>query len=98
MRLFRTKIEKLESQLKYWGEKLDALGEKAGKAGAEVNAEFGADYQKSIAEFRFKYDEAQKKLADYKAAGAEKWNDFKDDIRLQWKDLEITFKRLTFKK
>jgi uncharacterized protein YjbJ (UPF0337 family) len=83
-------VGRMETQLAHWGATLDGLVHKAEKAGSDVKA----DYHKRLDELKLKYQAAQKKLSDLRAAGHEKWDTFKADIEVVWKDLEAAFKKL----
>lgn len=91
MKSMEENVEKLESQLKEWGVKLDALEAKAKKAGAEAKT----DFHKSIEVLKTKIEAAKKKIAEYKAEGGGKWDVFKGNLEALWKDIEVTFKGLT---
>jgi thiamine monophosphate kinase len=81
---------KLEAQLKQWGARLDQVVAKAEKVGMEVNAE----KRKRLDELKAKYQAAQSKLGEFKAAGGEKWETFKTGVETAWSDLEAAFKKL----
>jgi len=83
-------VGKLEAQLKQWGAKLDHLVAKAEKAGAEVKIERA----KLIDDLKTKYQAAQTKLAELKAAGGEKWEVLKTGVESAWSELEACFKKL----
>jgi len=84
-------VGRMEAQLAHWGATLDALVHKAEKAGSEVKA----DYHKRLDDLKQKYQAAQKKLHDLRSASHEKWDTFKADIEVAWKDLEAAFKKLS---
>ena len=83
-------LGKREAQLKRWGARLDQIVAKAEKVGVEVNA---AKRQR-VDEVRTKYQTAQAKMDEYKAAGCEKWDQFKPGVEAAWKDLEAAFKKV----
>ena len=83
-------IGKREAQLRHWGARLDQIVAKAEKVGIEVNA---AKRQR-VDEARTKYQAAQAKLNEYKAAGSEKWETFMTGLETAWSDLETAFKKL----
>ena len=83
-------VGKLEAQLKQWGARLDQIVAKADKIGAGVNAE----KRKRVDELKAKYQAAQSKFVEYKAAGCEKWETFKTGLETAWSDLEAGFKKL----
>jgi uncharacterized coiled-coil DUF342 family protein len=84
------KVEKMESQLKEWGKKIEELADKADNTGAQLKA----DYHKQLDEMKAKLSLAQAKFDEFKAAGSEKWDVFKSGIESAWKDFENAFKAL----
>jgi hypothetical protein len=95
MAVMEMNIKKLEAQLEQWGAKLDELEAKAKAAASDVKANAKSDQLKRIADLKLQYHAAQKKLSEFRAAGNEKWANFKDDMETLWKDIELTFKKLT---
>jgi hypothetical protein len=83
-------VGKREAQLKRWGARLDQLVAKAEKAGADVNIE----ERKCIDDLKVKYQAAQAKLAEVKAAGGEKWGVLKTGVESAWNELGAAFKKL----
>jgi seryl-tRNA synthetase len=83
-------VGRLEERLRHWGAKLDQLVTRAD----EVDAEARADYQKRLEEFREKHHAAKLKLAEVKAAGSEKWSQFKADVESSTTELEHAFRQL----
>jgi len=83
-------VGKMETQLKQWGARLDQIVAKAEKAGTEVNVE----RRKCVDELKAKYQAAQSKFGEFKAAGSEKWEIFKTGVESAWSDLEAAFKKL----
>jgi hypothetical protein len=83
-------IGKLEERLRHWGAKLDELVTKA----EEVDSEAKVDLRKRIDEFRAKHRAVQLKLVEFKAAGSEKWADFKVGIGSSRTELEDAFREL----
>jgi DNA repair exonuclease SbcCD ATPase subunit len=83
-------VGKREAQLKQWGAKLDQLVAKAEKAGAEMKIE----RRKRIDDLKAKYQAAQAKLAELKAAGGEKWGVLKTGVESAWNELEAAFKKM----
>jgi DNA repair exonuclease SbcCD ATPase subunit len=83
-------VGKREAQLKRWGAKLDQLVAKAEKAGAEMKIE----RRKRIDDLKAKYQAAQSKLAELKAASGEKWGVLKTGVESAWNELEAAFKKL----
>ncbi len=84
------RVGKLETELKQWGAKLDELVAKSEKADAAAKAE----YHKGLDDLRAKYQVAQARLAEVRAAGSEKWETFKEGLESAWSELEGAFKKL----
>jgi hypothetical protein len=81
---------RMEIQLKHWGAKLDNIVAKAEKAGTEVKVE----RRKCVDVLKAKYQVAQSRFAEFKAARSEKWDTFKIGVETAWSDLEAAFKKL----
>jgi len=81
---------KLETQLKNWGARLDQIVAKAEKAGSTVNVE----RRQCVDDLKAKYQVAQSKLGELKAAGSEKWETLKTGLDAAWGDLEAAFKKM----
>jgi hypothetical protein len=84
-------LGQVESQLKQWGAKIDALIARANEAGAEAKA----DYRKSIDDLAAKRQATQQKLDELRAAGNDKWETFKTDLDSARHELEVAFRKLT---
>lgn len=84
-------VEKMEVQLKAWGAKLDELVAKAEKTSATAKVES----RHHLDDLKARYAVAQKKLAALKAAESGKWEHFKTDLDVVWRDLEAALKSLT---
>jgi high-affinity Fe2+/Pb2+ permease len=82
----KANLATLEQQLKDWGSQLQGLTVKA-------NKDAKADYKKSVADVQAKYQLASAKLKEYKAAGEDDWDSFKDSISLVWSDVESAMKK-----
>jgi len=82
---------KMEARLRQWGAKIDELVAKAEEAGAEAKI----DHRKRIDELRGKYQAAQSKLDELRAAGSEKRAIFEAGVESAWSELEAAFKKLT---
>ena len=89
--LMETNVGRMEAQLAQWGAKLDELLAKTEKAGEEAKA----DYHKRLDDLKLKYQAAQLKFAESKAAGSDKWETFKTGVEKAWNDLEVAFKKIT---
>jgi len=86
-----TQVGKMEAQLKKWGAKLDELVAEAEKTGNEAKV----DYRKVVNDLKAKRLDAQMKLDEFKAAGSKNWDTFKAGVESAWKELEVSFKKLT---
>jgi len=82
-------LGKMEAQLKHWGARLDHIVAQAEKAGTTVNAE----RRQCVNDLKAKYQTAQSKFGELKAAGSEKWEIFKTGVEAAWSDLESAFKK-----
>jgi galactokinase len=83
-------LEKMETQLKAWGAKIDAFLANAEKHRAEAKAE----YQKRVDELKARHAAVQAKLDELKAASSDKWEVLRAGLEAAWKDLETTFRTL----
>lgn len=90
MQILRENIEKLEMQLLQWDAKLDELVAKA----EVVRAEAKSEHLKHVEELKAKHRLAKAKLAELKAAGAEKWDILKTGVEGAWSELEDAFRKL----
>lgn len=86
-----THVGTMQAQLATWGAKLDELLAKAGEADAEAKV----DYHERVEALKAKYQSAKAKLEQSKAAGSDKWETFKGDLEVVWKDLEVAFTELS---
>jgi hypothetical protein len=84
-------IGKMEKQLQAWGSKLDELAAKASDAGAKAKA----DEREFLAELKVKQANAQAKLSELRAAGADKWETVKAGAESAYKELAGAFKKIT---
>jgi len=83
-------VGKIETRLRQLGTKLDKLVAKADEAGADVKAE----YRTQIDHIKNRHAVVQTKLTEYRAAGGQKWENFKGGVETAWHDLENAFKAL----
>jgi hypothetical protein len=91
MKTNEVEVGKMEAQLKQWGVKLDDLVAKADQAGTEAKA----DYRKHIDDLRAKYQAAESKLDELKAASTDKKDTIKHGFESAWSEVEVAFKKLT---
>jgi hypothetical protein len=83
-------VGKIETRLRQLGTKLDKLVAKADEAGSEAKTE----YRKQIDHIKDKHAVVQGKLTAFRAAGGQKWDNFKSGVETAWHDLENAFKAL----
>ena len=83
-------VGKIETRLRQLGTKLDKLLAKADESGAEVKVE----YRNQIDHIKNRHAVVQGKLTEYRAAGGQKWDNFKNGVETAWQDLENAFKAL----
>jgi hypothetical protein len=79
-----------EAELRQWGTRLDKLLAKGDAAGTAPRL----DYRQRLDELKDKYDAAEAKLAELKAAGSDNWETFKDGIEAAWSELATAFTRV----
>ena len=84
-------VGKMEAELRQWGARLDNLRAMADLAGTAARR----DYRQRLDDAGKKYDAAEAKLAELKAAGRGKWEIFKGGIESAWSELATAFTRLT---
>lgn len=84
-------VSRLEDQLELWGARLNELVAKAEVAGQESKI----DARRHLDDIKQKLADAHTKLDQVKAAGGDKWDDFKTGVEASWKDLEGAFHKLT---
>jgi archaellum component FlaC len=72
----KTYQEKIESQLKEWGAKIDQLKAKAETSTSELKMK----YEKQIEDLRAKQEIVQLKLREFKDSGEETWEEIKTGI------------------
>jgi hypothetical protein len=83
-------LSKLEAQLELWSAKLTEVAGRARVAGEQAKV----DSRKQLDELKSRLEVARSKLDEARAAGAEKWEIFKDGIEHIWGEIEGTFKKL----
>ena len=84
------KLLRMEAELKQWGRRLDKLLAKAEVAGASARI----DYRQRLDDLKEKYDAADAKLAEVKAAGSGKWAVFQGGVESAWLELANAFTKL----
>jgi hypothetical protein len=83
-------IGKMEAELKEWGARLEKLVAKAHAAGTGAKI----DYRDRLDDLSEKYTAAEKRLAELKAAGLNKWDTYKGGVETAWSELATAFTRL----
>ena len=82
-------VDKIETQLKQWGVKLDELVAKAGQA-----AKTKVAYRLQLDDLRAKHRIAQTKLGELKASHRDRWDTFTSGVEHAWREFEIAFQKL----
>ena len=83
-------VGKMEAELRQWSTRLDNLLAMADLVGKGTRV----DYRERLDEARAKYDAAEAKLAELKAAGRGKWEIFRGGVENAWSELATAFTRL----
>jgi multidrug resistance efflux pump len=90
METVEVRVGELEAELEQWGTRLDKLLAKAEVAGAAAKI----DYRQRLEHLKEKYDAADAKLSEVKAAGSSKWAVFQGGVETAWSELANAFTRL----
>ena len=80
----------MEAELRQWAARLDNLRAMADLFGPGTRL----DYRQRLDDAREKYDAAEEKLAELKAAGRGKWEIFRGGVENAWSELATAFTRL----
>ena len=83
-------VGKMEAELKQWGMRLDNLLAMAQVVGTAARV----DHRQRLDDLKEKYDAAEAKLAELKAAGSSKWEVFQGGVEAAWRELANAFTRL----
>jgi hypothetical protein len=83
-------VGKMEAELRQWSARLDNLLAMADLVGPGMRL----DYRQRLDDARGKYDAAEAKLAELKAAGRGKWEIFRGGVEDAWNELATAFTRL----
>jgi hypothetical protein len=83
-------VGKMEAELRQWSTRLDNLLAMADLVGKGTRV----DYRERLDDARAKYDAAEAKLAELKAAGRGKWEIFRGGVENAWSELATAFTRL----
>ena len=84
--------EKMQTQLREWAAKIDALIAKAANAGGEKKAE----YQEQIQKLQAKKKVAEEKLQELRAAGEDTWVEVKEALDKISVDLRGALNKLLY--
>lgn len=90
MESVEAQIGEMEAELRQWGVRLDNLLAMAEVAGTAVRLE----RRQRLDDLKEKYDAAEAKLAELKAAGSSKWEVFQGGVETAWSELANAFTRL----
>ena len=85
-----THQHQMETMMKDWGARLDALKGRADKASADAKIEM----HEQVAELGKLQDAAKKHFEDFKASSKDVWNDVKTDVEAQWASLSTSVENL----
>jgi chromosome segregation ATPase len=83
-------LNKIDTQLHRWGEKIDALVAQAEGLGPQVASSLG----ERIAELRTRRDAAQARLDELRADSHTTWRRARGDMATVWNDLVTAFRAL----
>jgi multidrug resistance efflux pump len=83
-------VGRMEAELRQWSARLDNLLAMADLVGRGTRI----DYRERLDDARKKYDAAEAKLAELKAAGRGKWEIFRGGVDDAWSELATALTRL----
>ncbi len=83
-------VGKMEAELRQWGARLDNLRAMADLVGTATRL----DYRERLEQAKEKYDAAEAKLGELKAAGRGEWEIFRGGVENAWSELATAFTRL----
>ena len=83
-------LGKMEAELRQWGTRLDNLLAMADLVGTAARI----DYRQRLDDAKEKYDAAEAKLTELKAAGRGKWEIFRGGVENAWSELATAFTKL----
>jgi hypothetical protein len=90
MEIETPEVGDMEAELRQWGARLDNLLATAYVVGSAARI----DYRECLDDAREKYNAAEAKLAELKAAGRGKRESFRDGVETAWSELATAFTRL----
>jgi nucleotide-binding universal stress UspA family protein/phage host-nuclease inhibitor protein Gam len=82
-------VEKVEDQLKDWGNQIDILKAKAEKSKAEIKIK----YLEQVEELKSRQGALKQRLGELKESGDEAWEDFKDGLEDALDEMKKALKR-----
>ena len=80
----------MEAELMRWSAKLEELRARTHAAGSEARF----DYRKRLDDMREKYEVAEEKIGELRAAGTAKFENFRGGIETAWSELADAYRRL----
>jgi len=86
----KSHVEKLETQLRTWGMRLDEMVARVASARTQASG----DYRKRLDEVKAKYKVAEMRFGELRKAGNGKWEIFQGGIESAWNDLDMAFRKL----
>ena len=84
------RVGKMEAELRQWGARLDNLLAMAEVAGTAA----GIDQRQRLDDLKAKYDAAEARLIELKAADSGKWDTCKSGVETAWSELAKAFIKL----
>ena len=90
MQTVEVDVGNMEAELMRWSAKLEELRAKAPAAASE--AKF--DYRKRVDDMREKYEAAEQKLRELKAADSAQRDTFRGGVESAWSELADAYRRL----
>ena len=85
-----THQHQMETMMKDWGSRLDALKARADKASADAKVEMHAQ----VVELGKLQDAAKKHFEEFKASSKDTWKDVRTDVEAQWASLSTSVENL----
>ena len=85
-----THQHRMETMMKEWGARLDALKERADKASADAKEEM----HQQVTELGQLQDAAKKHFEEFKVSTKDAWKDVKADVEAQWASLTTSVENL----
>ena len=82
-------VKRMQAQLDEWNAEIDRLEARAKKADAQTKAE----YEKRLEEVRAKRDDARARMAEFKKAGEDAFEELRDGVEKSWAELKKSLTR-----